>query len=151
MRRKIVPNTALFEDVVKIINDDKSVVILTKGNSMLPFIVGGRDSVELHKIESDAPLKPGDIVLARIESPIRYFIHRVIDINDDSVLLKGDGNIVGVERCHIDGIIARVKVIIKPKKRVNPNTKSQQRYAKIWNNYLPLKRYILAILRRVVY
>ncbi len=52
MRRKVVvDNNTLLDDVAKIIaSTGQQVVLLTKGQSMLPFIVGNRDSVELSPI-----------------------------------------------------------------------------------------------------
>lgn len=147
MRRKIVANDVVFNEVVEIIAQGESVVLLTKGNSMLPFIVGERDSVELSPVSEE--LKIGDIVLARTENPTRYVIHRIVEINNEVVTLMGDGNILGREWCTLSDIAALVTAIIKPKKRVDPNSRSQRFWAKVWRVLCPVRRYLLAIRRRL--
>ena len=43
----IVPNAILLAEVSALVQEGKQVELLTKGCSMLPFIVGDRDSVRL--------------------------------------------------------------------------------------------------------
>lgn len=148
MRRKIVPNDILLAEVAKIIAGGEKVVLLTKGQSMLPFIVGGRDSVELSPI--DTPILPNDILLAKIENPSRYVIHRVIGVDGGVVTLMGDGNIKGVEICYNDTAVARVTAIIKPKKTINPYSRREVFFLSLWRFFKPFRRYLLKLIR-VVY
>lgn len=148
MRRKVVvENNELLDDVAAMVANGERVVLLTKGQSMLPFIVGGRDSVELTKVDGD--IRVGEIILARISNPPRYVIHRVIKIENEKITLMGDGNLVGTEVCHTNDVAARITAIIKPHKTINPNSKQQCRRAKIWRALQPIRRYLLAILRRI--
>ncbi|MFI3262189.1 MAG: S24 family peptidase [Rikenellaceae bacterium] len=148
MRRKvIVPNNRLLDDVAAMISSGEQVTLLTKGQSMLPFIVGSRDSVELSPITE---VKLGDIVLAKLHDPNpRYVIHRVICIEGERITLMGDGNIIGKEYCNQSDIIARVTSIIKPHKRINPYSKSMVVYSRLWQILRPIRRYLLAIIRRL--
>ncbi len=150
MRRKIiVSNNELLDDVAAMIASGEQVVLLTKGRSMLPFIVGGRDSVELTSV--DGEIKLGDILLVKITSPTpRYIIHRVINVEKSKITLMGDGNLIGVEECKKSDVVARVTSIIKPNNKIIiPNSKIQQYYVLIWLKLLPIRRYLLAILRRI--
>ncbi len=147
MRRKIVANDILIEEVANAISRGEKAVILTKGTSMLPFIVGGRDSVELSPC--NATLSRGEILLAKISHPTRYVIHRVVAIEGDEVVLMGDGNVNCTERCHRDDVIARVTMIIEPNGMVDPYSKKSLRRARIWGCMLPLRRYILYIRRKL--
>lgn len=147
MRRKIVANDILLAEVAKMVGEGERVVILTKGMSMLPFIVGGRDSVELSRV--DSPVVLHDILLAKIENPHRYVIHRVVGVDGEHLTLMGDGNIVGVEHCRCEAVVARVTSIIKPHKVVDPNTRRQRILCNIWQLLRPIRGYLLAILRRV--
>ena len=61
MNKVVVPNSILLGEVRSLLAEGKDVVIPTKGNSMLPFIRGGRDSVNLRRLDT---LEVGDIVLA---------------------------------------------------------------------------------------
>ncbi len=148
-RKVIVQNNKLLDDVANIVASGKQVILLTKGQSMLPFIVGGEDSVELSKIDSEICV--GDILLAKLTTPTpHYIIHRVIKTDGDRITLMGDGNLIGSEECHREDIVARITSIIKHnRRRINPNLKSQQRYAQIWQKLQPIRRYLLATLRRV--
>ncbi len=149
MRRKvIVENNELLDGVTAMVASGEQVILLTKGQSMLPFIIGGRDSVELSRIDDEICV--GDILLAKITSPPRYVIHRVIKIEGEMVTLMGDGNLASREECHMSNVAARITAIIKPHKTINPNSKTLQRRAKIWRILQPIRRYILAILRRIV-
>ena len=44
---------ALMGEVERVIAEGKSVRLPVRGRSMLPFIVGGRDSVELHPFRKE--------------------------------------------------------------------------------------------------
>ncbi len=145
MRRKIVvQNNELFDDLATMISSGESVVLRTKGQSMRPFIIGGEDSVELTKIDDEIEI--GDILLAKIDNPSRYVIHRVVKIEDERVTLMGDGNLVGIEECSKESVVARVTSIIKPNRIIDPNSKYQQCYAKIWQKLTPIRGYLLVFL-----
>ncbi len=146
MRRKIIPNNILIEEVASIITSGEKVVLLTKGASMLPFIVGGRDSVELSPCRG-GDITCGTILLAQISNPTRYVIHRVVKVEGEVITLMGDGNINFSEQCHIKHVIARVTAIIKPTRRVDPYTQGELRRARIWGHLLPIRRYLLFIYR----
>ncbi|MBR4809750.1 MAG: S24/S26 family peptidase, partial [Bacteroidales bacterium] len=98
--RIIVPNAIMLGQVTEFLNEGKSVVINTKGQSMSPFIRGERDSVELVKNPS---VEVGDIVLAQIR-PGHYVLHRVNAISGERVRLKGDGNLDITEACNLQDI-----------------------------------------------
>ncbi len=138
----------VFDDIENFIKNGEQVILLTKGSSMYPFIVGERDSVELTPINRD-DIKVGDIMLARIDNPTRHVVHRVIEIKSDIVTLMGDGNLYGTEQCHRDAIVARITSIIKPHRIIDPYSTRELLYAKIWGILCPFRRYIFAIRRRV--
>ncbi len=148
-RKVVVANNELLDDVATMVASGERVILLTKGQSMLPFIVGARDSVELSRI--DGKICVGDILLARISKPTRYVIHRVVKVEAEIITLMGDGNLVGTEQCLASEAAARITAIIKPHKTINPNTKQQRRRAKIWRTLRPVRRYLLAILRRTFF
>ncbi len=127
------------------VSSGESITLLSKGRSMLPFIVGERDSVTLTPI-GDA-IEIGDILLAKIPLTKRYLIHRVIKIEGDRVTLMGDGNILLTEECQRQDIVARVTAIVTPNRVVDPYSKSQLRYASLWRTLRPIRRYLLFIMR----
>ncbi len=145
MEKKIIPNELLLGEVSRLVADGETVTIMTKGSSMLPFIVGGRDSVVLRKTDT---LSVGMIALAFVDG-CRYVLHRIISVEGDVVTLMGDGNIAGVERCRVGDIKAVAVQILTPRKHIDCMSRSHLRQAAIWKSMLPVRRWILAVYRRV--
>lgn len=140
MKKMVVPNEILLAEADDLLSRGIEVVLMTKGNSMLPFIRGEKDSVNLKRFGA---VKVGDIVLARI-APQRYVLHRIFSIDGDQVTLMGDGNLVGTESCRLSDILGTVTEIIRPsgkKKKVTDGS--------LWRKLLPVRRYLLWIYRKL--
>ena len=58
MEKLIINNDILFSKVVELLKEDKTVTIPVKGVSMLPFIKGERDSVELESLCGAGAARP---------------------------------------------------------------------------------------------
>ena len=101
-KKVTVPNAVMLGMAVELLKEGHTAVIMTKGNSMLPFIRGDRDSVEL---TAPGALAEGQIALAQL-SPGRYVLHRIISLDGGKVRLKGDGNLVGEEMCRPEDVCA---------------------------------------------
>jgi signal peptidase I len=138
MDKRVVPNTIILEEAGQLLNEGRTVRFTPLGNSMLPFIRGGRDSVVLQKKDS---VEVGDIVLIRL--PGRYVLHRVIALDGDKVTLMGDGNSVGTEECTRADIMGTAIEIGRGNRTVKPGK------GRIWRALKPFRRYILAIYRRI--
>src|SRR5690554_653456 len=145
MRSVTIPTDELMREVVKLLAENQQVTIKAKGNSMLPFIAGGKDSVVLLK---EATYRKGDIVLAEIAKS-SFVLHRIMSINDEGVTLMGDGNVSGVEKCRNNAIHGRAIAIIRKEKRVDCTRKWERFKARAWAALLPVRRYLLAIYRRI--
>ena len=145
MKKVIVQNTLIFSEVAKLVSEGGRVTLKTKGNSMLPFIRGGRDSVVLVKIDD---IKLYDIVLAVVGNN-QYVLHRVIDISGNQLTLMGDGNIKGCEKCSTENVIATAVEIIGSNKRYNCRSEQHIRKAIFWKKLLPLRRFLLAIYKLI--
>ena len=139
-------DTIIIQEAIRLVNEGISVTFPVNGWSMLPFIIGGRESVILQK-----PVNPkvGDVVLAWVDGN-RYVVHRIIRIEGDHVTLMGDGNVAGTEHCSISDVkaIATHVVDAKGKKRYL-YTHWRRRATKFWSFLLPIRRYPLAIIRRL--
>ena len=146
MHKVVVPNAILLGEVKALLAEGKDVVIPTKGNSMIPFIRGGRDSVNLRKLDT---LEVGDIVLAEVREGT-YVLHRVIEVDGDAVTLMGDGNRLGVERCRREDIAGTALTILKDgEKEVDCRSRKALRRARHWRRLLPFRRIILGFYRRL--
>ena len=130
MDRKVIPNEIMLAEVGTLLGEGRDVSLTPRGNSMLPFIVGGKDSVTLRKLDT---IKVGDIVLAHL-SDTRYVLHRVISTDGDVITMMGDGNIAGTERCNKSDILGTVITI---------NGKDPAKGV-IWGKLKPIRKYLLA-------
>ncbi len=136
----------IIDEVLRLVEEGVSVKLPANGNSMLPFIVGGRDSVILRKPDD---IKVGDIVLALVDRR-RYVIHRVVKIEEDRATLMGDGNLSGTEKCNLSDIRALATHVVKGNGKEKYLYCNKRRFiAKLWIKLLPLRKYILAIYRRI--
>ena len=135
MDKKVIPHGILLAELGTLLEEGRDVSLTPLGRSMLPFIVGGKDTVTLRKL---ATIQVGDIVLAHL-ADTRYVLHRVISTDGDIITLMGDGNIIGTERCHKSDILGTVIAINgkKPTKGV------------IWAKLKPIRRYLLALYRLI--
>ena len=136
----------IIEEAIRLVDDGVSVTLPVNGYSMLPFIIGGRESVILQK-----PVAPkvGDIVLAWVEAG-RYVVHRIIRIEGNQVVLMGDGNLVGTERCSLGDIKAIATHVVDVNgKRHDLYNKRRRFGARLWFRLHPIRRYLLAIYRRL--
>ena len=136
----------IIEEAIRLVKDGVSVTLPVNGNSMLPFIIGGKESVILHAPGLTAV---GDVVLAWVDG-CRYVVHRIIRIDGDRVTLMGDGNLVGTEHCLLSDIKARVTHVVGSDERPRDlYTSWRKMAAKAWWHIRPIRRYILAIYKRL--
>ena len=145
MKTVTIANEQLLPELAKLLAEGHTVSFKPKGNSMLPFIVGGRDSVILQKVDN---LRKGNIVLAEVV-PHTFVLHRIVSINNGCALLMGDGNLQGTERCGTASIIGKAIIIIRNGKYISCSKKSERFKAYLWHLFLPIRRYLLAIYNRL--
>lgn len=137
---------AIIQEAIKLVNEGLSVTFPVRGRSMLPFIIGGRESVIL---EHPSSVKVGDVVLAWVEGS-RYVVHRVISIQGNRLTLMGDGNIAGTERCLKDDVKALATHVVNAKGQRHPlDSPWRKRWARLWFALRPVRRYLLYIFRKV--
>lgn len=144
MQRVTVPNETLLPEIARMVQEGMSVTLRGKGNSMLPFIVGGRDSIVLRKADS---LQTGDIVLAEIAEK-RYVLHRIIALDGERITLMGDGNLNGTEQCDPCRVLAKAVKIIRNGCFIDTDSRGERRRAALWRTLRPVRRWLLAVYRR---
>ncbi|MBQ7420008.1 MAG: S24/S26 family peptidase [Prevotella sp.] len=149
-RLKTVDNNEAIAEVASLLKEGHKVILPVKGQSMLPFIIGSRDSVEL--VIPKGPLFIGDAILAWVDN-CRYVLHRIIEIRADGhLVLMGDGNIAGKEYCGLGDVVARAETVIHSDGSQTPlYSRSQLFWWKVWNTLRPIRRWILAVLRRTIF
>lgn len=142
---KELPNELFLKEVRELISDGHDVTLRVRGVSMRPFLEDRRDKIVLTRLEET---KVGDAVLAEI-APGKYVYHRVVCIEGDKVMLKGDGNIYGTEECRLENIVASTKMLIRKEKYYSPDGRVWRWYSALWPK-LPFARRVLLKLHRML-
>lgn len=140
MDKRVLPNDILLGEVAAVLREGREAIITPLGNSMLPFIRGGRDRVVLRK---EPDIAEGDIVL--VHAGGRYILHRILAVKGDAVTLMGDGNLRGTEHCTRAEVLGTVSEILLPDGRVRKPGR-----ARLWLALRPIRRYLLAIYKRMI-
>ena len=144
MQKLVVANDEFFGRVVEMLRQGQKVTIPVKGYSMLPFIKGEKDLVELEQADEYVP---GDIVLFNVGG--RYVLHRIVSIDSGIAWIRGDGVSKGHEECPVENIFGRAVKIIKKRRSVDPRSPEELRKSRMWDKLLPVRRWILAFYRRM--
>lgn len=141
-----VDNGAFFEEVSRMLQDGHSVTMRAKGNSMFPFIRDGRDSVIL---QGKKDIAVGSIILARLQHG-NYVLHRVYRLENEKVVLMGDGNLCATECCRREEVVGVVVSILRDGRRpVDCTSRNALFKAWVWRKLLPVRRILLFVCRRV--
>ena len=139
---------ALMGEVKRVIAEGKTVRLPVRGRSMLPFIVGGRDSVELHPLRKEN-ICIGSAVLAWADCN-HYVIHRIVSIDGNKLELLGDGNLAIREKCDISDVIAVAHSVITPRGSRSLTSSRAMAQWRLWNRLLPVRRWLLLVYRHIV-
>ncbi len=139
-------NSVLLPEIVRLLNEGHTVTLRLRGFSMRPFLEDGRDKALLTKAVNP---KVGDPVLAEIE-PKHFVLHRIISIQGDNVVLRGDGNL-GVEHCKLGDVKGAVIGFYRKGRTKLDRTdgKKWRAYSWVWTRLYPIRRYLLAFYRRI--
>ena len=138
-------NSEFLPHVCELVEQGHKVSIRAKGNSMRPFLESGRDTIVLSRFTTP---RVGDVVLAEI-SKGKYVLHRIDCINDDNIILRGDGNIKGTEHCKLSDIKAIATEFVRKGKTWQTNNKLWMAYSWMWLRLLPVRRLLLALYRLI--
>lgn len=130
-----IANRELFAIVRDTLLEGKTVRVSVKGESMLPFFRSG-STITLRPIK-ESDIRKYNVVMA--DAGHAFVVHRIIEVNDNMVTLLGDGNHIGTERVTRDKIYGIVDC-----------SASHIFFAKIWLWLRPMRRFPLAIFRRIL-
>jgi len=136
----------IISEAIRLVGEGVKVTLPVKGSSMLPFIIGGRESVIL---QEPVPPQRGQVVLAWVNGN-RYVLHRIIHIEGDGITLMGDGNLSGTEHCTQADIKALATYVVDQKGKKHYLYSTWRNVAAmVWFRLRPVRRYPLALYRRV--
>lgn len=131
----VISNRELFSVVRDTLVEGKTVRVAVKGESMLPFFRSG-STITLRPAKAE-DIRKYAVVMA--DAGDNFVVHRIIEVGEEYITLLGDGNYLGTER------VTREKIY-----GVVDCSALHIFFAKIWLWLRPVRRYPLAIFRRVM-
>ncbi len=133
--KRTISNFSAFSQARDLLLGGESVKIRVRGQSMLPFFQSG-STILLRPIREE-DFKVGNVVLAEAGKK-KFVVHRIYRIDRNQVTLLGDGNLIGTEtmpRNKVYGIVDCSWLHLQ--------------LAALWRILRPLRRYPLAVLKRI--
>lgn len=139
-----ISDEQIISEAIRLVNEGVKVTFPVNGCSMLPFIVGGKDSVILAKPDH---LRVGQVVLAWVENN-RYVVHRIHRIEGNDLWLMGDGNLCLEEHCTFLDVKALATHVVKTAgKPKSLYTKPYRIASRVWTFLRPMRKWLLLIYR----
>lgn len=132
---RTIANRELFAIVRDTLLEGKTVRVAVNGQSMLPFFRSG-STITLRPVR-EGDIRKYNVVMA--DAGHAFVVHRIIEVGDETITLLGDGNIYGTESVTRDKIYGIVDC-----------SASHLFLAKIWLWLRPVRRFPLAIFRRIL-
>ncbi|MDO5490458.1 MAG: S24/S26 family peptidase [Bacteroidaceae bacterium] len=111
MRKLVVPNS-FFADAAEALKNGQSVRLHVDGQSMYPFIHGGKDEILVAPYDGKSPLEPWCCPFYQWGG--NYMIHRLIGSDGDICRMLGDGNLYRIEEVPRHEIIGILRIIYHP-------------------------------------
>lgn len=144
---KVLPNN-YFREIESLLLNGSKVRVRVDGDGMFPFLRGGKDIIGLTPVTNDR-LRRGTIALFRYGE--HYIIHRIVMCKGDTFVMQGDGNSKGYENCKLGDILGTLDYVERNTQCVVNFYKWHYQFlSEIWIKLLPIRPYLLAILKRII-
>ena len=146
-KTRMLPPEELIPPLLDLLEETDCVPLLISGGSMSPFLVNGRDTVYLAKLER--ALKRGDMILYRRDCG-RYILHRIYRVESGTYTLVGDAQTQLEAGIRPDQVLARVCMVRRKGRLLKPGCFWWDFFEKLWIRMVPLRPRILAVYAAVV-
>lgn len=144
MNRSVYMSSKNNLDKVKCdISQGLTLQFIAKSNSMRPFIVANRDQIILQKVDSFS-FQKGAILFAELGKR-HHVAHRIIAVNGDNLVLKGDAHLRHTQMCGRCDIIAEVVAIVRKGKLIKRGSFTWSLYRLFWPKAPLLRNMFLKI------
>ena len=136
--QRVMQPEILLEEYRQLLKDENitALPLVISGNSMSPFLVHGRDTVYLSRL--DRPAKKGDVLLYKRESG-SYILHRVYKVEKDSYTMVGDAQTQLEQGIRQDQIIAIMTSALRKGKLQKKGSFWWEFFEKLWIRIIPLR------------
>lgn len=143
---RIVSPEELIPPLLELLQEVDSVPLVISGNSMTPFLVHGRDTVYLSKIQK--PLKRGDMILYRRNGG-KYILHRIFREENGTYTLVGDAQTDLERGIRPDQVLALVTAVRRKGRLLKTGSFWWDFFQKVWIRLVPVRPNILALFTRI--
>ena len=136
--QRVMQPEILLEEYRHLLKDENitALPLVISGNSMSPFLVHGRDTVYLSRL--DRPAKRGDVLLYKRDSGA-YILHRVYKVEKDSYTMVGDAQTQLEQGIRQDQIIAIMTSALRKGKLQKKGSFWWEFFEKLWIRIIPLR------------
>lgn len=143
-RKRWISPWELIPELLAAMEQGQIVSLTISGNSMTPFLVSGRDTVFLGRVE--LPLKTGDMVLYQRRTG-QYVLHRICDRRGETYQLVGDAQTAVEEGICREQILARVVGLRRKGKLQGPGSFWWEFFRLVWVRMIPLRPGVMKLYR----
>lgn len=144
--KKITLSNSFLAEAEAALKEGRNVTLHIGGNSMHPFIVGGRDVVEIAPCPREQELHLWTCLFYRWEG--KYMIHRYVGREGEYLLMMGDGNLGRIERIRREDVSGLLLSIRRPDGSLQDCLDSSWlRRGKRWFRLRLLRRWLLPLYR----
>lgn len=145
MRKLVVPNS-FFTEAAEALKNGQTVRLFVDGQSMYPFIRGGKDEIEVVPYDGTSPLELWCCPFYQWGG--NYMIHRYIGMSGDKCRMLGDGNIYRIEEVPKQDIVGILRTIYHPDGTTQDcRDKRWLRKAVWWYRLLKVRRFLIPLFR----
>lgn len=137
-------NDMLFDEIKALLAAGKEVTVTVKGDSMRPFLVGGRDRVTLRRCRPES-IRRGSVVLVRVNENERVVLHRVVRRTGDKLVLQGDGNRVQTETAGVADVAGMALSFVRNGKIYFVNGLPWRAYSMFMLTFMSLRRSLIKL------
>lgn len=138
----------LMEEYRRLLKDPQitSLPLVITGNSMSPFLIHGRDTVYLSRIER--PVRRGDVILYQRKDGA-YILHRVYAAEKDTYTMVGDGQYQMEPGIRREQMIAVMTAADRKGRRQEPGCFWWEFFEKVWIRMVGVRRFIRPVYDRI--
>lgn len=133
---RILSPEELIPPLLELMEETNCVPLVISGSSMTPFLVHGRDTVYLTKVQR--PLKKGDMILYRRDNG-SYILHRIFKATPNSFTLVGDAQTTLEYGIRQDQVLALVCAVQRKGKLLQPASFCWDFFQNVWIRIVPFR------------
>lgn len=133
---KVLEPEVWMEPLLALLEETDAVPLMISGSSMTPFLVHGRDTVYLSKVQQ--PPKRGDMILYRRDNGA-YVLHRIYGADKNSYTLVGDAQTLLEPGIRPEQVLAVVTAVRRKGKLLQKGSFWWDFFEKVWIRMVPLR------------